>query len=80
MQLNTKYKNTSFNIIISGFDFQGKFLVRESINIRGCFVLSLMNNGSVQHFQINKSRHSGCFNIDNGPQFVGLDQLVEFYR
>jgi len=59
---------------------QGMFLVRESIHIPNSFVLSLIHNGDAQHFQINTSPHSACFSIDNGPPFVGLDQLVAFYR
>ena len=56
------------------------FLVRESISLPGGFVLSLIHKGSPQHFQINTSPNSGCFSIDNGPPFVGLDQLINFYR
>ena len=62
------------------FLFQGMFLVRESVHIPGSFVLSLIHNHDTQHFQISTSPHSGCFSIDNGPQFVGLDQLISFYR
>uniref|UniRef100_H2Z7A3 Tyrosine-protein kinase n=1 Tax=Ciona savignyi TaxID=51511 RepID=H2Z7A3_CIOSA len=59
---------------------QGLFLVRESINVPGSFVLSLTHTGQAQHFQITTSPHSGCFSIDSGPPFVGLDQLVAYYR
>ncbi|XP_078486359.1 tyrosine-protein kinase HTK16-like [Ciona intestinalis] len=71
--------NAEFNLKKYGNE-QGMFLVRESINVPGSFVLSLTHNGKAQHFQINTSIHSGCFSIDNGPPFVGLDQLVAFYR
>lgn len=59
---------------------QGMFVVRESVNVPGSFVLSLIHKGETQHFQINASPHSGCFSIDNGPPFVGLDQLIRFYK
>uniref|UniRef100_F6SGK0 Tyrosine-protein kinase n=1 Tax=Ciona intestinalis TaxID=7719 RepID=F6SGK0_CIOIN len=71
--------NAEFNLKKYGNE-QGMFLVRESINVPGSFVLSLTHNGKAQHFQINTSIHSGCFSIDNGPPFVGLDQLIAFYR
>nr|CAB3267847.1 tyrosine-protein kinase HTK16-like [Phallusia mammillata] len=71
--------NAVHNLKKSG-STQGLFLVRESVNIKGSFVLSLIHKGDTQHFQITTSPHSGCFSIDNGPPFVGLDQLVHFYR
>ncbi|XP_076824684.1 tyrosine-protein kinase HTK16-like [Clavelina lepadiformis] len=71
--------NALHNLKKSGAQ-QGMFLVRESLNIKGSFVLSIIHNSEPQHFQINTSPHSGCFSIDNGPPFVGLDQLIAFYR
>lgn len=73
-------RGNAIHILKKGGLKQGLFVVRESVNIPGSYVLSLVHKNDTQHFQINTSPHSGCFSIDNGPPFVGLDQLVKFYK
>lgn len=73
-------RGNAIHILKKGGMKQGIFVVRESVNVPGSFVLSLIHKGETQHFQINASPHSGCFSIDNGPPFVGLDQLIKFYK
>ena len=57
----------------------GLFLVRESTNAPGSFVLSLWNDNTAFHYQIRHHGHSR-FSIDEGPVFAGLDTLVNYYR
>ena len=57
----------------------GLFLVRESTNAPGSFVLSLWNDHTAFHYQIRHHGHSQ-FSIDEGPVFAGLDTLVNYYR
>jgi len=59
---------------------QGLFLVRESnSSISGGFVLSLVHKNKAQHFQIQYNKCL-CFCIEGGPPFVGLDELISYYR
>lgn len=73
-------RGNAIHILKKGGMKQGLFIVRESVNVPGSYVLSLIHKDETQHFQINTSPHSGCFSIDNGPPFVGLDQLIKFYK
>lgn len=58
---------------------EGIFLVRESPNHPGTYVLSLWAKGQDMHFQI---QHHGDahFAIDDGPVFQGVDDLIRHYK
>jgi tyrosine-protein kinase len=58
---------------------EGLFLVRETPNHPGTFVLSLWANGQDKHYQI---QHHGDahFAIDDGPVFQGVDDLIRHYK
>ena len=58
---------------------EGLFLVRESKQVPGDYVLSLWNCNQASHFQIQR-RGDIYFSIDDGPVFHGLDSLIDYYR
>eukprot|EP00052_Salpingoeca_macrocollata_P009630 m.75779 g.75779 ORF g.75779 m.75779 type:complete len:677 (+) comp17187_c0_seq2:403-2433(+) len=57
----------------------GQFLVRESQG-SGDFVLSMTCQIQPFHFQIRPNAQKTAFNIDDGPQFAGIPQVLEYYR
>lgn len=59
---------------------EGQFLVRESTSALGDYVLSLMENGDVIHYQIRRHGEDAFFSIDNGPVVHGLEMLIELYK
>ncbi|XP_070538021.1 tyrosine-protein kinase HTK16-like [Ptychodera flava] len=71
-------RDTAIHILKDNGMSEGLFLIRESATVEGDFVLSLVHNVQPQHFQIQ--RLTDCFlQIDEGPVFQGLDQLVKHY-
>lgn len=72
-------RDQAFRLLIENGKHDGLFLVRESTNSPGSFVLSVWNDQQAFHYQI---RHHGYsrFSIDEGPVFAGLDTLVNYYR
>lgn len=58
---------------------EGLFLVRETPNHPGTYVLSLWAKGTDMHYQI---QHHGDahFAIDDGPVFQGVDDLIRHYK
>lgn len=58
---------------------EGLYLVRESKQVPGDFVLSLWKANQALHFQI-QCRGDIYFSIDDGPVFHGLDSLIDYYR
>ncbi|XP_043643754.1 tyrosine-protein kinase Shark [Drosophila teissieri] len=71
------------DLLKQGYE-DGTFLVRESSTAAGDFVLSLLCQGEVCHYQVR--RHGGedaFFSIDDKVQtkiLHGLDTLVDFYQ
>ena len=72
-------RDQAFRLLIEAGKQDGLFLVRESANVPGSFVLSLWNDNTAFHYQIRHHGHSR-FSIDEGPVFSGLDTLVNYYR
>ncbi|EDW79672.1 uncharacterized protein Dwil_GK17895 [Drosophila willistoni] len=61
----------------------GTFLVRESSTAAGDFVLSLLYQDEVCHYQIRRHGEDAFFSIDDKVQtkiLHGLDTLVEYYE
>jgi len=58
---------------------EGLFLVRESKQVPGDYVLSIWKANQALHFQI-QCRGDIYFSIDDGPVFHGLDSLIDYYR
>lgn len=56
---------------------EGLYLVRESTNQPGEYVLSVFNAPRIQHFVIANS--VGSYSIDNGPKFKTLAAVVQYY-
>ena len=72
-------RDQAYRLLIEAGKQDGLFLVRESTNAPGSFVLSLWNDHTAFHYQIRN--HGHCrFSIDEGPLFPGLDTLVNYYR
>lgn len=72
-------RDQAYRLLIEAGKQDGIFLVRESTNAPGTFVLSLWHDHSAFHYQIR--HHGHCqFSIDEGPLFAGLDTLVNYYR
>ncbi|XP_034107520.1 tyrosine-protein kinase Shark [Drosophila albomicans] len=61
----------------------GTFLVRESSTAAGDFVLSLLYQGEVCHYQIRRHGEDAFFSIDDKGQtkiLHGLETLVDYYQ
>ncbi|XP_071512142.1 tyrosine-protein kinase HTK16-like [Diadema antillarum] len=72
-------RDTAVHILRDQGGQEGLFLVRESTSRMGDYVISIMHNNLPQHFQI-QCLGDFYFQIDNGPLFQGLDQLINYYR
>ncbi|EFA10985.1 tyrosine-protein kinase Shark [Tribolium castaneum] len=57
----------------------GSFLVRESNSSTGDFVLSVLHNNEVSHFQIRRHSEDAFFSIDENTKIHGLESLIEHY-
>jgi len=63
---------------------EGSFLVRESNSTHNSLVLTVVTKkGRIAHHQIFQSvSHAGVplYGIENGPQFMSLDLLIDSYH
>ncbi|XP_058459695.1 tyrosine-protein kinase Shark isoform X2 [Malaya genurostris] len=58
----------------------GVFMVRESSSSDGDFVLSVLFQNEVVHYQIRRHGDDAFFSIDDHTPIHGLDSLIEHYR
>ncbi|KXJ82070.1 hypothetical protein RP20_CCG016017 [Aedes albopictus] len=58
----------------------GVFMVRESTSSEGDFVLSVLFQDEVVHYQIRRHGDDAFFSIDDHMPIHGLDSLIEHYR
>ncbi|XP_055703901.1 tyrosine-protein kinase Shark isoform X2 [Phlebotomus papatasi] len=58
----------------------GVFLVRESNSSNGDYVLSVLHQGQVCHYQIRRHGEDAFFSIDDNKRIHGLDSLIEHYQ
>lgn len=58
----------------------GLFLVRESSSSAGDYVLSVLHNNEVIHYQIRRHGEDAFFSIDEETIIHGLDTLIEYYH
>ncbi|XP_013108716.2 tyrosine-protein kinase Shark [Stomoxys calcitrans] len=59
----------------------GTFIVRESNTAEGDFVLTLLHEGEVCHYQIRRHGEDAFFSIEDKVKILhGLDTLVEYYQ
>ncbi|XP_041975466.1 tyrosine-protein kinase Shark [Aricia agestis] len=58
----------------------GVFLVRESNTSPGDFVLSVLHQGEVVHYQIRRHGEDAFFSIEEHTTVHGLDTLIQHYR
>lgn len=66
---------------ISEGNEDGTFLVRESNTASGDFVLTLLYQGEVCHYQIRRHGEDAFFSIEDKVKILhGLDTLIDFYR
>ncbi|XP_065202504.1 tyrosine-protein kinase Shark-like [Planococcus citri] len=61
-------------------DGDGTFLVRDSNSSSGDYVLSVLSNDEVIHFQIRKHQNDAFFSIDEQTISHGLETLIEYYQ
>lgn len=71
-------RTAAVNVLQKNGLVHGSFLIRNSIKCHGYYVLSLVSERKVFHFQI-KSRADRWFYIDDGPLFETLPHLVDHY-
>lgn len=57
----------------------GRFLVRESHSSDGDYVLSVLHQGEIYHYQIRRHGEDAFFSIDEQQPLHGLDTLIEHY-
>ncbi|EDV98232.1 tyrosine-protein kinase Shark [Drosophila grimshawi] len=70
------------DLLKQGYE-DGTFLVRESSTAAGDFVLSLLHQGEVCHYQIRRHGEDAFFSIDDKSQtkiLHGLETLVDYYQ
>lgn len=72
-------RKTAESIVGKYGNGDGLFLVRESKESAGDFVLTMSSFGKPFHFQIQREREN-LFYIDDGPFHEGLKQTIEYYR
>jgi len=59
---------------------EGLFLVRQSASVSGDFVLSVVVQGQVIHYQIQRKGEDALFTLSEGKKIShGLDSLVNYY-
>lgn len=58
----------------------GAYLVRESNSSTGDYVLSVLYEGEVVHYQIRRHGEDAFFSIEEHTAFHGLDTLIEHYQ
>ncbi|XP_075167012.1 SH2 ankyrin repeat kinase [Haematobia irritans] len=59
----------------------GTFLVRESNTAEGDFVLTLLSQGEVCHYQIRRHGEDAFFSIEDKVKILhGLDTLIDYYQ
>ncbi|XP_059483949.1 tyrosine-protein kinase Shark [Neocloeon triangulifer] len=70
------------NLLKNNGTENGFFLVRDSSSVQGDFVLTLLNNGDVIHYQIFRHGHEedAFYSIDSRTIIHGLEQLIEHYQ
>lgn len=56
------------------------FLVRDSTTSRGDYVLSVLYNENVTHYQIRRHEDDSFFSIFDPTPIHGLDMLINYYR
>ncbi|XP_050666428.1 tyrosine-protein kinase Shark [Leptidea sinapis] len=61
-------------------DEDGVFLVRESNTSPGDYVLSVLHQGEVVHYQIRRHGEDAFFSIEEHTTVHGLDTLIQHYR
>lgn len=71
-------RKTFLTIVIDGTS--GTFLVRESNTAPGDYVLSVLHDSTVVHYQIQRHQNDAYFSIDDRSTIHGLDQLIDYYR
>ncbi|CAG9855427.1 unnamed protein product [Phyllotreta striolata] len=57
----------------------GLFLVRDSNSSTGDYVLSVLHNSLVRHYQIRRHIDDAFFSINECLKFHGLEVLIEYY-
>lgn len=68
----------SFLVFPEGGD--GVFMVRESASSEGDFVLSVLFQDEMVHYQIRRHGDDAFFSIDDHTPIHGLESLIEHYR
>ncbi|XP_065166490.1 tyrosine-protein kinase Shark-like [Atheta coriaria] len=67
-------------LLLQDGNVDGSFLVRRSGSSSGDFVLSVLHNNEVAHFQIRRHIDDAFFSIVENTKVHGLESLIEFYK
>jgi hypothetical protein len=73
-------REEAVEILLKNGNMNGLFLVRESSNCPGAFVLTMAHDGRARHFQIQqRSVDPLKYSIDDGPIFPDVVQVIKHY-
>lgn len=75
----SNYLSLNYNNIAGSLE-DGVFLVRESSSSDGDYVLSVLHNEEVVHYQIRKHGEDAFFSIDDDVIVHGLETLIYYYQ
>ncbi|XP_017782286.1 PREDICTED: tyrosine-protein kinase shark [Nicrophorus vespilloides] len=67
-------------LLLEEGNVDGSFLVRQSCSSQGDFAVSVLNNNTVDHFQIHKHAEDAFFSIFPNTKIHGLECLIEHYQ
>lgn len=67
-------------MFLIGDTCDGIFLVRESNSSYGDYVLSVLFQNDVWHYQIRRHGEDAFFSIDDQTKIHGLDSLIDYYQ
>ncbi|XP_013134682.1 PREDICTED: tyrosine-protein kinase shark [Papilio polytes] len=75
-----KISRENAEILLKEEGEDGVFLVRESNTSPGDYVLSVLHQGEVVHYQIRRHGEDAFFSIEEHTTVHGLDTLIQHYR
>uniref|UniRef100_W8BSA2 Tyrosine-protein kinase n=1 Tax=Ceratitis capitata TaxID=7213 RepID=W8BSA2_CERCA len=74
-------RETAEKLLLNECTEDGSFLIRECNSAVGDFVLTLLHQNNVCHYQIRRHGGDAFFSIDDKVKILhGLESLVEFYQ
>ncbi|XP_018327039.1 tyrosine-protein kinase Shark [Agrilus planipennis] len=68
------------SVLLERKDCDGYFLVRDCNTSDGDFVLSVVHNSQVNHYQIRRHTDDIFFSLQENTKIHGLESLIEYYQ